>query len=102
MNAIAAVERAAQAEAVAVERRGGGPLRGVVLGVKDVFDTWDQPTECGTPIFAGRRPSADAATVALLRAAGAVCLGKTVTAELASFRPGPTTNPHRATLCGCR
>src|SRR5258708_2483705 len=117
MNAIAAVERAlraveerelevrawawldagrAQAEAAAIERRGGGPLRGVVLGVKDVFDTWDQPTECGTPIFAGRRPSADAATVALLRAAGAVCLGKTATADLASFSPGPTTNPHRA------
>jgi Asp-tRNA(Asn)/Glu-tRNA(Gln) amidotransferase A subunit family amidase len=118
MNAIAAVERAlraveerepevrawawldtdrAQAEAVAVERRGGGPLGGVVLGVKDIFDTWDQPTECGTPIFAGRRPRADAATVSLLRAAGAVCLGKTVTAELASSHPGPTTNPHRAT-----
>ncbi|MDX6328908.1 MAG: hypothetical protein QOI83_1291, partial [Streptomycetaceae bacterium] len=118
MNAIAAVERAlraveerepkvrawawldadrARAEAVAVERRGGGPLGGVVVGVKDIFDTWDQPTECGTPIFAGRRPRADAATVSLLRAAGAVCLGKTVTAELASSHPGPTTNPHRAT-----
>ncbi|HEY2671105.1 MAG TPA: amidase [Rugosimonospora sp.] len=73
------------------------PLRGLVLGVKDVFDTADQPTECGTPIYAGRRPSGDAAAVALLRAAGATCLGKTVTAELAFLTPGPTTNPHRPT-----
>jgi Asp-tRNA(Asn)/Glu-tRNA(Gln) amidotransferase A subunit family amidase len=76
---------------------GGPPLRGWVLGVKDVFDTADQPTECGTPIYAGRRPGADAAAVVLLRQAGAVCLGKTVTAELAFFSPGPTTNPHRPT-----
>jgi Asp-tRNA(Asn)/Glu-tRNA(Gln) amidotransferase A subunit family amidase len=87
----------ARAEAVEADRRGGGPLRGLVLGVKDIFDTSDQPTECGTAIFAGRRPRADASAVALLRAAGAVCLGKTVTSELAFFHPGPTTNPHRAT-----
>lgn len=74
-----------------------GPLAGVMLGVKDVFDTAEMPTERGTPIYAGRRPSADAAAVAMLRTAGAFLLGKTVTAELAGFTPGPTRNPHRLT-----
>ncbi|HEX3841365.1 MAG TPA: amidase [Acidimicrobiales bacterium] len=86
----------ARREATMADTDGTGPLLGVVLGVKDVFDTGDQPTEYGSPIFAGHRPRADAAAVALLRQAGAVCLGKTVTAELATFHPGPTTNPHRA------
>lgn len=83
--------------APADDPRGGLPLAGIVLGVKDIFDTGDQPTEYGSPLYAGHRPTADASAVALLRAAGAVCLGKTVTAELAFSRPGPTTNPHRAT-----
>ena len=73
-----------------------GPLSGLTAGVKDVFDTADQPTEYGSAIFAGFRPRADAATVALLRSAGAVVLGKTVTTELAWFTPGPTENPNRA------
>ena len=81
----------------ASDPRGGLPLAGLVLGVKDIFDTSDQPTEYGSQLYAGHRPVADAAAVALLRAAGAVCLGKTVTAELACSHPGPTTNPHRAT-----
>lgn len=71
------------------------PLSGIVLGVKDVIDTADHPTEYGSVIYAGHRPSADAAAVLKLRHAGAVCLGKTVTAELAMFHPGPTRNPHR-------
>jgi Asp-tRNA(Asn)/Glu-tRNA(Gln) amidotransferase A subunit family amidase len=70
-----------------------GPLHGVPVGVKDIVDTADLPTECGTPIYAGRRPRADAACVARLRAAGAVVIGKTVTTELAYFRPGKTRNP---------
>jgi Asp-tRNA(Asn)/Glu-tRNA(Gln) amidotransferase A subunit family amidase len=74
-----------------------GPLAGVVLGVKDIFDTADQPTEYGSPIHRGHRPGADAAAVALLRAAGATVSGKTVTAELACSAPGPTVNPHRVT-----
>lgn len=89
--------REVDARATTSAGAGGLPLRGWVLGAKDVFDTADQPTEHGTPIYAGCRPSADAAAVALLREAGAVCLGKTVTAELAFFSPGPTTNPHRPT-----
>lgn len=73
------------------------PLRGTVLGVKDIFDTKDQPTEYGSSIYAGFRPRSDAAIVAILKNAGAVCLGKTVTAEFACSHPGATTNPYRST-----
>lgn len=73
----------------------GGPLHGVPVGVKDIIDTFDMPTELGCKAFAQRRPSADAAGVALLRKAGAVILGKTVTTELAGMHPGPTSNPRR-------
>ena len=71
-----------------------GPLHGVPVGIKDIFDTADMPTEMGSPIYAGHRPAADAAAVAILRAAGAVILGKTVTAEFAGTHPGATTNPY--------
>ncbi len=67
-----------------------GPLHGVPVGIKDIFDTADLPTENGCPIFAGRRPATDAASVALLRAAGAIVLGKTVTTELALLTPSKT------------
>lgn len=70
-------------------------LYGLVLGVKDIFDTADLLTEYGSPIFAGYQPRADAAAVSLLRSAGAICLGKTVTTEMAMYEPGPTRNPHR-------
>jgi Asp-tRNA(Asn)/Glu-tRNA(Gln) amidotransferase A subunit family amidase len=71
-----------------------GPLHGVPVGVKDVIDTADLPTEMGSPIYRGHRPATDAAVVAAVRAAGAVILGKTVTAEFAGVAPGPTTNPY--------
>ena len=71
-----------------------GPLHGVPIGVKDVIDTADLPTEMGSPIYRGHRAACDAACVAIARAAGAVILGKTVTAEFAGMTPGPTTNPH--------
>lgn len=71
-----------------------GPLHGLPIGVKDVLDTADQPTEYGSPIWAGFRPYADAASVAWARAAGAVVMGKTVTTEFATRKPGPTVNPH--------
>jgi Asp-tRNA(Asn)/Glu-tRNA(Gln) amidotransferase A subunit family amidase len=70
-----------------------GPLHGVPVGIKDIFDTTDYPTECGSPILAGRRPEADAAAVRRLREAGAVIIGKTVTTEFAYFHPGKTRNP---------
>jgi amidase len=71
-----------------------GPLHGVPVAVKDVIDTCDMPTGMGSPIYDGYRPAADAACVAAMRAAGAVILGKTVTAEFAGVTPGPTANPH--------
>ena len=71
-----------------------GPLHGVPVGIKDIFDTSDMPTENGTVLHAGRTPVEDAAAVALLRAAGAVIMGKTVTTELAVYSPGKTRNPH--------
>ena len=86
-----------QARAADLARREGkalGPLHGVPVGVKDIFDTKDMPTEDGTVLHAGRRPEEDATAVALLREAGAVVLGKTVTTELAVFSPGKTRNPH--------
>ena len=85
----------ARHQARALDRgRSRGPLHGVPIGVKDVLDTADLPTEMGSPIYRGHRPKADAACVALARTAGAVVLGKTVTAEFAGMAPGPTTNPH--------
>ena len=70
------------------------PLGGLPIGVKDIFDTADLPTERGSAAFRGRRPAADAAAVARLRDAGAIVLGKTVTTELAFYAPGKTRNPH--------
>jgi len=70
-----------------------GPLHGVPVALKDVIDTADQPTEFGSEAFVGHRPDRDAACVTALRAAGAIILGKTVTAEFATYRPGPTANP---------
>jgi amidase len=70
-----------------------GPLHGLPLGVKDLIDTADMPTAYGSPVYAGHRPRADAACVALARAAGALVLGKTVTTEFAWFYPGKTANP---------
>lgn len=73
-----------------------GPLHGLPLGVKDLFDTTDLPTAYGSALYAHHRPAADAASVTLCREAGAVVLGKTVTTEFAYFTPGPTVNPHNA------
>lgn len=69
-------------------------LHGVPFGIKDIIDTADLPTEYGSPIYRGHRPKADAACVALLRRAGCLILGKTVTTELANNHPAPTRNPH--------
>lgn len=87
----------ARALAEARQRDAGpvsGPLHGVPVGIKDIIDTADMPTCYGSAIYAGRQPARDAACVAMLRAAGAVILGKTVTTEFATFRPGKTRNPH--------
>jgi Asp-tRNA(Asn)/Glu-tRNA(Gln) amidotransferase A subunit family amidase len=73
-----------------------GRLAGLPIGVKDVLDTADQPSQYGSPIWEGYRPKADAACVAWARAEGAVVMGKTVTTEFATRKPGPTANPHNA------
>jgi amidase len=71
-----------------------GPLHGVPVGIKDIIDTADMPTTYGSPIYADHRPTVDAACVAMIRRAGGIPLGKTVTTEFAYFAPGKTANPH--------
>jgi len=89
-----ALSQARAADAWRLEGRPTGPLHGVPVGIKDIFDTADMPTEYGSVLYAGRTPSRDAAAVAMLRAAGAVIIGKTVTTEFATQAPGKTRNPH--------
>jgi Asp-tRNA(Asn)/Glu-tRNA(Gln) amidotransferase A subunit family amidase len=83
----------AQARARDAEPR-RGPLHGVPVGIKDIFDTYDMPTAYGSVVHKGNRPVNDTAVVALLRLAGAVILGKCVTTEFASPVPIGTRNPH--------
>ena len=85
------LDRAAQA--ARSEGRPLGPLHGIPIGIKDIVDTAGIPTEHGSALFAGRIPDASAETVRNLEGAGALVLGKTVTAEMAYFQPGPTVNP---------
>lgn len=73
-----------------------GPLFGVPVGVKDIIETADMPTQMGSPIYRGYRTWSDAGSVALLRAAGALIFGKTVTCEFAGPAANVTTNPHDA------
>ncbi len=89
----------AQAQACDARRQAGerAPLMGVAVGLKDIIDTAEMPTENGTVLHAGRRPTQDAALVTRLKQAGAVIMGKTVTTELATYAPGKTRNPHRLT-----
>ncbi|HEX2115469.1 MAG TPA: amidase, partial [Alphaproteobacteria bacterium] len=70
-----------------------GPLHGVPVGIKDIIDTADMPTTYGSPIYSRHRPAIDAACVSLIRRAGGIPLGKTVTTEFAYFAPGKTKNP---------
>ena len=89
-----------QARALDERRRNGqslGLLHGIPVGIKDIFDTADYPTECGSPMLKGRRPMRDCTAVARLKEAGAVIIGKTVTTEFAYFHPGPTRNPRDLT-----
>ena len=86
-----------QARSADERRRSGEPvgaLCGIPIGVKDIIDAADMPTENGTVLDKGRMPRADAAAVARLRAAGGVIMGKTVSTECAYFTPGKTRNPH--------
>jgi Asp-tRNA(Asn)/Glu-tRNA(Gln) amidotransferase A subunit family amidase len=71
-----------------------GALSGLPVGMKDIFETANFPTEFGSPIYAGHRPSTDSALASMVRRAGGVILGKTVTTEFASLQPAKTRNPH--------
>jgi amidase len=87
----------AQARAADALRAKGGarsPLHGMPVGIKDVIDTYDMPTQYGSPIYASHRPAADAACVSLIRELGGVILGKTVSTEFATRHPNKTRNPH--------
>jgi Asp-tRNA(Asn)/Glu-tRNA(Gln) amidotransferase A subunit family amidase len=89
-----ALKQARAADEWRLEGKTLGALHGVPVGIKDIIDTADMPTENGTVLHKGRAPHEDATVVASLRAAGAVILGKTVTTECAYFAPGKTRNPH--------
>ena len=89
-----ALTQARALDQLRLEGKPTGPLHGVPIAIKDIFDTADMPTENGSVLHAGRTPSRDATVVSLLRAAGAVIMGKTVTTEFAYFSPGKTRNPH--------
>jgi len=87
----------AQAKVADKFRRNGlelGPLHGLPVGIKDIIDTADYPTERGTVLHRGRLPTQDATLVSLLKEAGAIILGKTVSTEMAVYSPGKTRNPH--------
>jgi Asp-tRNA(Asn)/Glu-tRNA(Gln) amidotransferase A subunit family amidase len=90
----AALRRARLADAWQAEGLPLGPLHGVPIGIKDVFDTTDMPSEYGSPLYRGRRPARDAAVVSLLRQAGAVIIGKTTTSELGMYHQSAARNPH--------
>ena len=89
----------AQARAADARRSTGveaGALAGIGIGVKDIVSTCDQPTQLGSPIFAGARPAFDAECIVRLKRAGGFVLGKTVTTEFAYMQPGKTRNPWHA------
>ena len=88
-----AIDRARELDRLSPASAAYLPLLGVPVAIKDVFDTAELPTEYGSPIYAGHRPRADAALVGLLRAAGAVIVGKTKTCEFACMHPTDTRNP---------
>jgi Asp-tRNA(Asn)/Glu-tRNA(Gln) amidotransferase A subunit family amidase len=91
---LSAFVRLAPEASLAADLAAPGPLRGVPLGVKDIFDTADMATEYGSPLYAGNQPRADAALVAMARRQGATIVGKTATTEFAHMRPAGTRNPH--------
>ncbi|MFQ5764486.1 MAG: amidase [Rhodospirillales bacterium] len=94
LDADYALEQARQRDSTRQSGESVGPLHGIPVGIKDIFDTKSLPTENGTVLDSGRKPDADCRVVSLLKEAGAVIMGKTVTTELAVYGPGKTRNPH--------
>jgi Asp-tRNA(Asn)/Glu-tRNA(Gln) amidotransferase A subunit family amidase len=93
LNRSEALATAKQLEEEAQRGSVRGPLHGVPIGIKDIYWTAGIKTTCGSRIFTEHVPSYDATTVARLKQAGAIILGKTVTTEFATADPGPTRNP---------
>ncbi len=89
-----ALEQARKADVFRASGLATGALHGLPVGIKDIIDTNEYATELGTVLHKGRKPEKDATLVSLLKEAGAIILGKTVTTELAVFSPGKTRNPH--------
>ncbi len=85
----AALDRAKWLDSQAIQ----GGMHGLTVGIKDVFETYDMPTQGGSRVFEGYQPVQDAACIATLRRAGGVMLGKTITTELATFPTNGTRNP---------
>ncbi|TPQ32939.1 amidase [Bradyrhizobium guangdongense] len=97
LEAIATRETDVQAfvcHAKSAKAQASGPLRGIAVGIKDIIDTADFPTEMGSSIYRGWQPRADAPVVMMLKRAGATIIGKTTTTAFASRDPTPTRNPH--------
>lgn len=97
---LALVNARQQADDATLRHREGrtlSPLDGMPVGVKDIIETRDMPTQFNSPIFRNFQPRRDAAAVLALKQAGAIIVGKTVTTEFACGRSGPTSNPHDAT-----
>jgi len=90
----AALAQAAECDRIRIAGMATGPLHGIPVGLKDIIDTAKMPTQLGTAIFAGRQTENVARLVELLREAGAVIMGKTVTTELAFVHANETRNPH--------
>ena len=89
-----ALEKARTLDKLIEEEKVNGALFGVPVGVKDIFNTYDMPTQMGSSIWKDFTPGNDARVVHYLRMVDAIILGKTVTAEFAVHTPGPTRNPH--------
>ena len=88
------LEKAEEADEYRKSGKPLGSLHGLPVAVKDIIATYDMPTECGSVLRKGISGAADAEVVNLIKAAGAIVMGKTVTTEFAYFDPGKTTNPH--------
>lgn len=96
LDADMALAQAAECDRIRKAGLPTGPLHGIPVGLKDIIDTAEMPTQRGTPIFANRQPDRSARLVERLRDAGAVIMGKTVTTELAFVHANETRNPHAA------
>jgi len=88
------LEKAEEADEYRKSGKPLGPLHGLPIAIKDIIGTLEMPTECGTPVRKKMPSSQDSEVINLLKIAGAIVMGKTVTTELAYFHPGKTTNPH--------